>query len=71
MFIHVGANEIRLTAVGSDEMDLLRRIAESGVHVQASDFSKNYCSSVVLAAGPTPGDSREKEEHDKATTSTS
>ncbi len=59
MFIHVGTNEIRLTAVGSNDMDLLRRLAECGVHVQASDFSKDYCSSVVLAPKLTPESSEE------------
>lgn len=48
MFIHVGTNEIRLTAVGSNDRDLLRRMSEGGVHVQASDFSKGYCSAIVL-----------------------
>ncbi len=61
MFIHVGTNEIRLTAVGSNDIDLLRRIAENGVHVRASDFSKGYCSTVVLIPKILPED-KEKEQ---------
>jgi len=60
MFIHVGKNEIRLTAVGSSDMDLLHRIADNGVHVQESDFSKSHCSSVVLAPRVPPEGSEEE-----------
>ena len=67
MFIHVRTNEIELTAVGIEEMDLLHRLAECGVHVQASDFSKGYCSSVVLALKLIPESraipTKKREEH--------
>ena len=48
MFINVKKNgEIKLTAVGSDHMDLLKRLAD-GVVVQAYDDSKVCSSSIIL-----------------------
>ena len=50
MFIEVHANRgtVVLTGVGTDEMSLLRRMAD-GVHVQAFDDSKDYKKVIVLA----------------------
>ena len=49
MFCNVRKNgEIELTATGSDEMSLLKRLSD-GAHVQSYDDSKDCCSHIIIA----------------------
>jgi len=45
--VHAGNETIVLTGVGTDEMNLLRKMTD-GVHVQAFDDSKDYKKVIVL-----------------------
>lgn len=48
MFCEVSENgEIRLTATGSIEMNLLKRLSD-GVHIQAYDEGNGYCSHIII-----------------------